>query len=142
MAQGGGLYVEDFIACGGTKSRTVATENYGTVCMNAFETPTPYFGDIGSGEIGENGTATIFLEPVFSETIENEGEYQVLLTQTSDLKISCIEKSNSFFVVYGEKGATFDWMICAVQKGYTGLRAQEVTIEETIYTEEMEEAAI
>ena len=138
FVRGGGLYVDDFMACGGTKSRAVNTKNYGTVCLNAFETPTPYFGDIGSGTIGESGSTTIFMEPIFSETIEEGSGYQVILTQISKSSISHIEKNVGYFTVYGEPGAVFDWMVLAVQKGYIGTRTQEISIIENDKKDEVE----
>lgn len=49
----GNLYV------GGTKNRSVTTQHYGSVCLSAYETATPYFGDIGSGICDESGLCYI-----------------------------------------------------------------------------------
>ena len=126
----GGLYAQGDLGCSGTKARVVDTEHYGKVCLNAFETPTPYFGDMGSGTIGENGTTSIFIDPVFYETIETGCEYLVYLTRTSESSVDWAEKLTDHFIVHGEPGATFDWMMCAVQKGYASTRAQPVVIQE------------
>ncbi len=126
----GGLYAQGDLGCSGTKARVVDTENYGKVCLNAFEMPTPYFGDVGSGTIGENGVTSIFIDPVFYETIETGCEYLVYLTRTSESSVDWVEKLTDHFIVHGKPGATFDWMMCAVQKGYSKTRMQAVTIEE------------
>lgn len=126
----GGLYAQGDLGCSGTKARVVDTEHYGKVCLNAFETPTPYFGDMGSGTIGENGTTSIFIDPVFYETIETGCECLVYLTRTSESPVDWVEKQIDHFIVHGEPGATFDWMVCAVQKGYASTRAQPVVIQE------------
>ncbi|HIU68800.1 MAG TPA: phage tail protein [Candidatus Scubalenecus merdavium] len=126
----GGLYAQGDLGCSGTKARVVDTDHFGKVCLNAFETPTPYFGDIGSGTVGPEGTVSIFLDPVFFETIETGCEYLVYLTRTSESSVDWVEKLIDHFIVHGEPGATFDWMMCAVQKGYASTRAQPVVIQE------------
>ncbi len=130
FVKGGGLYVDDYIACGGTKSRVVETENYGTVTMNAFETASALFGDVGSGTIGEDGTLEVFFDDVFSETIDLDADYQVFTTQTSAGSIEYIEKQYSYFVVYGTAGTTLDWAIYAHQKDYTATRLEAFITEE------------
>ncbi len=126
----GGLYAQGDLGCSGTKARVVDTDHFGKVCMNAFETPTPYFGDIGSGTVGPEGTVSIFLDPVFFETVETGCNYLVFLTKTSEKSVEWVEKAAGNFTVHGEAGATFDWMVCAVQKGYASTRAQPVVIHE------------
>ena len=126
----GGLYAQGDLGCSGTKARIVDTDHFGKVCMNAFETPTPYFADVGSGTVGAEGTVSIFLDPVFFETIETGCSYLVFLTKTSEKSVEWVEKAAGHFTVHGEAGATFDWMACAVQKGYASTRAQPVVIQE------------
>ena len=50
-----GLYVSGSFQCTGTKNRVVETKTYGKRLQYAYETASPFFGDIGSGEIDENG---------------------------------------------------------------------------------------
>ena len=121
-----GLYVQGNISCGGTKNRVVETEHYGTVGMNAFETSGSHFADIGSGTVGEDGTVTIFFDPVFAETIDSKSEYQVFLTRTSETETTWVDKQNGFFIVHGEPGATFDWMIVGYQKDYVTNRMEHI----------------
>ena len=110
----------------GTKWRAVKTEHYGTVGMNAFETANPYFADIGSGTVGEDGMVTIFFDPVFEETIETNMEYQVFLTRTSEAQTEWVDKQAGYFIVHGEPGATFDWMITCHQREYGASRMESI----------------
>lgn len=125
-----GLYAYGSLGCSGTKYRVVDTENHGKVGLNAFETAEAYFSDLGSGIIDESGVATICFDEVFKETIEQDAEYQVFLSRTSPAQAEWIEKQNGYFVVHGEPGATFDWMLCCKQKGYADVRLAPVNIVE------------
>ena len=127
--------IEPNLWCGsltvhGTKWRAVKTDHYGTVGLNAFETANPYFADIGSGTVGEDGTVTVFFDPVFEETIDTKAEYQVFLTRTSQAQTEWVDKQSGYFVVHGEPGATFDWMITCHQREYTASRMESVEPEE------------
>lgn len=119
------LYVGNLNAHG-TKNRVVTTKHYGDVGLSAFETPSPYFADIGSGTIGEDGKVTIFFDPVFEETIETKAEYQVFLTRTSEAQTEWVDKQNGFFIVHGEPGATFDWMVTCHQRDYAASRLETI----------------
>ena len=118
------LYVYGNFGVGGTKNRIVATKNYGQVALNAMETAEPYFTDIGSAKVSESGEVTIFFDPVFWETIEADCDYQVFITRTSKNETTWVEKQSGFFIVYGEAGATFDWMLCCKQKNYSTMRME------------------
>lgn len=123
------LYVIGDIQAGGTKYRVVDTKNYQKVGMNAFETAEAYFSDIGSGIISDN-VCYVWLDPKFIETIDETQEYQVFLTRTSKETTDYVEKHKGYFIVHGENGATFDWMITAKQKGYQLDRMETVYVEE------------
>lgn len=112
----------DFV-CGGTKNRMVNTENYGNVLMNAVESTGAYFTDIGSGKITD-GVCHVYLDYKFVEVIDTTHEYQVFITNTSKEKTEYVEKHGGYFVVHGEDGSTFDWMLTAKQKGYQNIRME------------------
>lgn len=132
-----GFYANGDMGCSGTKYRVVDTK-YGKVGMNAFETSEAYFADIGSGTIPDSGEVTIFFDPVFSETVDLSAEYQVFLQMTSNKQIEWVEKETGYFVVHGEAGATFDWMLCCKQKDYTAVRMENITIDDAAEPEEAE----
>lgn len=108
----------------GTKNRIVNTEHFGTVAMQAVESPEAVFEDFGSGEIGEIGEISIFFDPVFSETIEELSEYQVFLTRTSPGELDYVQKEPGFFTVYGRAGTSFDWSVVCKQRDYSSLRME------------------
>ena len=110
----------------GTKNRIVETEHYGSVGMNAFETASSHFADIGSGTIGDDGIVTVFFDPIFEETIDMKAEYQVFLTRTSEAETTWVDKKNGYFIVHGDPGATFDWMIVGYQRDYITNRMEQM----------------
>lgn len=111
----------------GQKHRIVNTKSHGWIKMNAVETADAYFCDVGSGTIGESGCVTIFKDQIFAETIELGSEYQIFITQTNEKEVKHTKKEKDFFQVYGEEGATFDWIIYGKQLGYGATRMEEGT---------------
>ena len=59
----------------GSKSRVVDTDNFGEVLQYCYETPTPMFGDIGTGQTDESGKCYIYFDPVFQETVSADYTY-------------------------------------------------------------------
>lgn len=116
---GGNLDVE------GAKHRKVTTKAHGERKMNAIETAEAFFCDVGSGTIGIEGYITIFNDPIFEEIVERNTEYQVFIQKTNEKKVDYVEKEKDFFRVYGENGATFDWIIYKKQLGYGASRMEE-----------------
>ena len=134
-------------ATSGSKHRIVNTKNYGIRKMNAVETADAFFCDIGSANIGEEGYVTIFTDQIFAEMIDPEAEYQVFISKTNEKGVRYTKKERDFFCVYGETGATFDWIIYAKQLGYGATRMeegkdfeQEIKFDETIFASD--EAAV
>lgn len=113
----GNLAVTGDLACTGSKPRIVDTEDYGWRYLYAYENPTPMFGDVGEGEIGEDGLCYIWLESIFAKTIE-DGQYQVFLQQYNDGKCFVKNRASGYFIVQGTPGLTFGWELKAKQKGY------------------------
>lgn len=123
----GNLGVMTDLAVVGQKHRIVNTKSHGWIKMNAVETADAYFCDVGSGTIGESGCVTIFKDQIFAETIELGSEYQIFITQTNEKEVKHTKKEKDFFQVYGEEGATFDWIIYGKQLGYGATRMEEGT---------------
>ena len=116
-----GLYVAGNLSVGGTKNRIVESEHFGQISMNAVESAGAYFCDIGGGTI-RNGFCEILLDIQFEETIDSKEELRIQITNTSSKKIFNTEKKENGFLIYGEDGATFDWVIYAKQRGYQDIR--------------------
>lgn len=99
----------------GNKHRTVQTPDYGNISLSAYEMASPMFGDIGSGQIGDDGLCYIWIDPVFVQTIF--GEYQVFVQGYSDAPFYVTERASDYFVVKGPAGGLFGWEIKAKQAG-------------------------
>lgn len=104
-----------------TKNRVVVTDDYGPVRLAAYETPTPYFGDIGESKLDETGEAWIYIDPIFCETIEN-GVYQVFCQRYGEGELYVAERTPAYFVVRGTPGLAFGWEMKAPQKGFSNNR--------------------
>lgn len=120
-----GLYTTGNISCGGTKSRIADTENYNERLLYCYEMASPIFGDIGEGIIDENGKCLIFLEDIFSETIDINADYQVFLQKYENGDCWIAERTPTYFVVEGTPNISFAWEIKAVQKDYDGYRIEK-----------------
>ena len=101
----------------GTKSRVVSTDQYSDRLLYCYETPSPIFGDIGEGVIGDDGRCYIWLDPVFAQTISTD-QYQVFLQRYDDGNCYVSERKGSYFIVTGTPGMAFGWEIKAKQKDY------------------------
>ena len=121
---GGNVECLQNLYCSGTKNRLMQTEHFGKRLLYAYETPTPYFGDIGEGIIGEDGQCAVFLDPVFLETVDPMG-YQVFLQAYGEAQCSLLERSLEFFVVRGVPGTRFGWEVKARQRDHLGRRLDQ-----------------
>ena len=121
----GSITCRSFLATG-TKSRLAETKSFGDRLLYCYETPTPYFGDIGEGRTDEDGKCYVFLDDVFAETLE--GKYQVFIQAYGVGRFYVSERTPSYFVVEGEPNTAFGWELKAPQNGY-GLNRLE-TFEE------------
>lgn len=119
----------------GTKSRQVTTDSYADRLLYAYETPTPMFGDIGGGVIGEDGLCYVEIDDVFSETARTDISYQVFLQACGQGELYVSEKSPTHFVVSGTPGLAFDWELKAKQTGFEHLRLDDNKLSEAIETE-------
>ncbi|WP_147289873.1 hypothetical protein [Anaerosacchariphilus polymeriproducens] len=124
---GNTLVLTGGLSVSGTKNRIVQTEHYGIRALSAYETATPYFGDIGSGKTDENGECRIDIEPIFLETIEKD--YKVFI-QPCGIGSLYAEKHEGFFIVKGAVNLEFDFEIKGYQKGYKDTRLTEYIEEE------------
>ena len=121
----GNLYV-----AGSTKARLVKTEHFGNVAMSAYETTTPYFGDIGNGITDEFCKCYIYLDDIFKETIIENTEYYVFLQVYGDNKIYVSEKYKDYFIVESNNpNVKFCWEIKCRQKDTNNMRMDVIDIE-------------
>lgn len=106
------------------KHRAVQTKNYGRRLLDAYETAEPYFGDLGFGQIGEDGSCIIDIDPVFMETVSLD-EYMVYLQAEGQGELYVGQKSPDKFVVRGSAGLKFAYELKAKQKGFENTRLEE-----------------
>lgn len=100
----------------GFKSRVMKTEDYGERLLYCYEMPTPIFGDIGSGTIGEDGYAIVSVDEIFDETTRVDLEYFVFLQAEGEGELHVEDKQRSYFIVKGTPNLSFAWEIKAKQK--------------------------
>ena len=108
----------------GSKARCVKTKDYGQRRLYAYETPTPYFGDIGEAVIAEDGLCYVPIDPVFAQCVSLEG-YQVFLQAYGSDELILKNKYSDHFEVSGIPGAVFAWEIKAKQIDFDQLRMTE-----------------
>ena len=109
----------------GSKQAVRNTEHYGEKGVYCYETPTPFFGDIGSAEIGADGKCYVDIDDVFKEMINTELTYYVFLQKTEEGELLVTERQAEYFVVEGTPGHKFFWEIKARQKGFEDARFED-----------------
>lgn len=109
----------------GAKPRLVTTENYGKRLLYCYEVPSPMFGDIGEGQIDETGKCYIFLDDIFSETIDTDCTYQVFLQPYGKGECYVTERTSSYFIVEGTENLSFGWELKAIQRDFDTIRMEE-----------------
>lgn len=136
----GSVVYSDF-AVTGTKLRAVTTE-FGVIGQNAYETASPYFGDIGEGTIGDDGLCYIFIDPIMDATINTKCSYQVFVQAYGYCEGTCkpAERNEDHFIVAGTPGLKFAWELKGHQKGYENDRLEILDpLSQTDYISGMEE---
>lgn len=119
----------------GSKNRIVDTDSYGTRAFYCYETPSPMFGDIGSGKLDVNGVCVVAIDDVFAETVRTDYSYQVFLQKCGDGDIWVEEKKPGYFIVRGTPYLAFDWEIKARQSDFADLRLEDFGLEEHVREE-------
>lgn len=119
-----GVYVVGSFTVNGTKSRAVETEDYGERHLYSYETPAPLFGDVGEGEIGEDGSCYVWIDPILAETISTS-QYQVFLQPYGSGTAYVSERSSGAFKVEGTPGLAFGWELKARQADFNQLRFEK-----------------
>ena len=115
--------VSNNLTVSGTKSRSVATDQYADRLLYCYETPSPLFGDVGEGVIGEDGLCYVALDAVFAQTV-NTGQYQVFLQRYGEGDCWVQARKPGWFVVQGTPGLGFGWEIKAKQRDFDQLRLE------------------
>lgn len=109
----------------GQKSRIVNTKDYNDRLLYCYETPSPLFGDVGHGTIGDDGKCYVYHDVILLETINTKQDYQVFLQSYAKDNVWVAKKEHDYFVVCGEPNTEFDWEIKAKQRDYEITRLEE-----------------
>ena len=121
----GDLYVH------GKKSRQVSTEDYADRLLYCYETPSPLFGDVGDGQIADDGYCYVQIDPVFLETITTN-QYQVFLQKYGEGDCYVLDRKSSYFVVKGTPNLQFGWELKAKQFDSDQRRLEKIETEPTV----------
>lgn len=120
----GDIYTTNNLNVKGSKNRIVTVDNGDMVTMGAYETATPYFGDIGEGETDENGICYVYLDDIYKQTVY-DGNYQVFISKYGRGDVWVEERTKDYFIVQSEKpNIKFAWEVKSKQKGYENDRME------------------
>lgn len=120
----GNVSISGNAAVSGNKSRIVSTNQYADLLLYCYETPTPMFGDIGEGIIGEDGYCYVSFDPIFAQTVTTD-QYQVSLQKYGEGDCWILERYGSYFIVQGTPSLKFGWEIKAKQRDCDQLRLEK-----------------
>lgn len=120
----GEVRVAGGFSCSGTKNRVVKTKTYGTIALTAYETTTPYFGDLGIGRLDSSGVCYIKLDEIFLETVTSNCEYIVFLQKEGPGDLWIANKYSTYFEVNGTPNLKFAWEVKIKQLGYENNRLE------------------
>lgn len=152
----GNTYVQGDFYVSGNKHRIVKTDNHGIVGQNAYETCSPYFGDILEVTIPDDGVVYIPFDPIFLETVNTKYKYQVSILsvygnenmiddELKKLWCRCIKREELYFVLKGSPGAVVGVEVKCKQKGCETNRLERIyvntdntTIDTSTIDEELE----
>lgn len=118
-------YIYGDLTVKGTKNRRVETKKYSDRLLYCYEMPSPMFGDIGEGKIDDSGICYIYLDDIFTETINTGIEYQVFLQKEGAGDLWVDSKEPAFFIVKGTPGLKFSWEIKAKQRDFEYERLED-----------------
>lgn len=138
----GSVTCNSLVVRNGNKSKCVETLNYGDRLLYCYETPSPLFGDIGRATLDNTGTCYIYLEDVFSETIDFDYTYNVFTQKYDEGYLWVSELQPLYFVIKGTPGMEFVWEVKAKQLGHGMDRLEAYSIQSEIKTFDYAEEAV
>ena len=123
------------VAQGYTKPKAINTSNYGQRLLYCYETPTPYFGDIGFGQIDQAGECIVSIDDILREGIA-QIEYSVFIQKEGQGDLWVEEKDDSYFIVKGTPGLRFSWELKAAQRYFENYRLDDRYMEPMVRVED------
>ena len=128
------------VQSGYTKNKRYDTNDYSDRLLYSYETTSPLYGDLGEGEIGDDGRCYVWLDPVFAETVKTD-HYQVFLQAYGDGRCYVAERHPGYFVVEGTEGLAFGWELKARQGDLESVRLNQRSLNYTVAKPEYGESA-
>ncbi len=129
-ATGWGVYSIGDMGSSGLKLAVVETQDNGWRRLYAVESPEVWFEDFGTGQLID-GSATIDIEKIYSQTVNLSEDYHLFLTPLGDCQLYVSDKGQSSFTVQAIGGQTcnidFDYRITAKRLGYEEMRLDSET---------------
>lgn len=113
----GTINLKGNLIASGSKSRSVKTKEYSDRLLYCYETTSPLFGDVGEGQIAEDGVCFVWLDPVLAQAITTDS-YQVFLQKYGEGDAYISERKPGYFVVKGTPGLAFGWELKAKQADF------------------------
>ncbi|HDN2450549.1 TPA: hypothetical protein P1J72_003906, partial [Clostridioides difficile] len=122
---------QGYLQCGnfkayGTKNACVQT-SVGYVDINAYETAEYYFGDIGETILDDDGYSYVYIDSIFTETVNTTRKYQVFLSVYGEGIANVIERYPTYFIIKGTPNLEVGYEIKAKRKGYEDYRLERET---------------
>lgn len=121
-----------------SKNRAVNLNDGTTKLLYAYETATPYFGDIGTGRINSNGECFVAIDYIFSETVNTGVEYNVFLQKEGPGDLWVKEKTPYYFIVCGSENLPFSWEIKSIQKNFENKRLEDMEYTKNVKTDDID----
>ncbi len=113
------------LTCTGEKNRIVNTKNYGTRKLYAYETASPYFGDLGTAKTDNNCICRIKIDSIFIETVNTNLYYYVFLQSMSKSHVWTKYKGKKYIIIESEEPNTrFDFEVKIMQFDGFGKRLE------------------
>ena len=107
----------------GTKNCIVQT-TVGYVGINAYETAECYFGDIGTTILDDEGYSFVYIDNIFTETVNTNINYHVFLSVYGDGLARVVKRTPTYFIIKGTANIEVGYEIKAKRKGYEDYRLE------------------
>lgn len=113
------------VVAGGTKSAVVATTR-GARTLYCEESAEVWFSDYGTAK-AVGGTAVVYLDPVFREAANFDGQYHVFVEECGDADTYVSKRTPEYFEVRvrsGDPDVEISYRIVAKRRGYEATRLE------------------
>lgn len=125
------------VVAAGNQASISKTADYGQRLTYAVEGTGVWLEDLGTATLSKDGEASVLFDPMYAQSANLEGEYQVFLTAQCDqpVLLYIVAKNATDFVVRGVTldgkpvSCSFDYRVVAPRLGYETDRMEEYTTE-------------